>query len=675
MLIVSQNQILHTDETWKAKKDESRKLVSSSEWDFRLGPPFLDLNENVDGNKSEPGWLETGFDDTKWSFAEKRSMTRKMSPALDPRRLTERPIPALPEIEEKFDAVATCQGKTTAEQWEGLLRKGIPVELAENTISVVDIESEVLTTGFLQLDCSGDGNAEIVITCAECYENDMDKGPRKKDNRTDYVNGKLYGPSDTYKTRKGANQYEPFWWRTFRYVRLHITCTSSPLTINSFTYRSTHYPLSITTTISTTSLELTNLWKISLNTLKNCMHETYEDCPFYEQNQFAMDSRSQMLFTYLLSSDDRLARKGIHEFYASSRDDGLVETHFPSPSREINIPQFSLYWTYMIRDHMVHFSDTSLVKTYIGTIDNILNYFEQRITSLGLVGRFDDDSWPFIDWAAEWMNFGKGFTAMCMPSCYLETGMATINSLVYAMALLSAADVCEFIGRKSTADEYRKRAADLNDAVNKHCYDSEQGIYLDGPSALSEKSQHAQIFAILAGTIKEEKAQDLMRKTIGKWKELGMVKASFAMSFYLFRAAAKVDVYEECWDTMIQPWRKMISQGLTTWAESDSMQRSDCHGWSATPMYEIVREILGVTPAPGPVGYGRGLVRVKPRVELVKEMKGLCIVGGGRTVEVSWDESKLISITCSEDMDIEISLEGILQVVKMEGGKPFSVTT
>lgn len=78
------------------------------------------------------------------------------------------------------------------------------------------------------------------------------------------------------------------------------------------------------------------------------MHETYEDGPYYEQNQFAMDTRSQMLFTYVVARDDRLARKGLRELHASRclDDDGLVSTHFPSAGRAIRIPTFSLFWVF-----------------------------------------------------------------------------------------------------------------------------------------------------------------------------------------------------------------------------------------------------------------------------------------------------------------------------------------
>ncbi|KAK3944420.1 Six-hairpin glycosidase-like protein [Diplogelasinospora grovesii] len=658
---------IHTDTTWKVQKDHATEIVDDSEWDFRLGPPFLSLSERVDGRLSSPGWLTSAFDDSKWPTAVIKTIRRKMSPMLDPRRLVPREIPTLTEEFTRFDGVVTSSGPIPQEAWVRLIRDGAAVKLPPGSVHSVDIESKLLTTGFVDFTCSYDGpevgSPSVEFLFAECYEPRMEEGkPRAKGDRANFRDGQLSGHKDTYIPHGGLNRYSPFWWRTFRYVRLTITIRSSPLVVNALTYRSTHYPLHIGTSIQTSSVHLKRLWDISVNTLRNCMHETYEDCPFYEQNQFAMDSRSQILFTYLLSRDDRLARKTMQEFYASRREDGLVETHFPNPGRSLNIPTFSLFWVLMIYDHMVNFGDERLIKRYIGAVDGVLNYFDERINDLGLVGQFDPDCWAFVDWVDEWFTPGRGFTGLAVPKAYYERGAATYNSLLYAYTLLKASEICAFLGRTNTAEEYLSRQQRLIQAVQRHCYDSGTGFFLDGPGASGQVSQHTQIFAVLSGCAAGADAKNLIRQTILHGEEHKLAKASFAMGFYVFRAASEVGVYEECWDTLMHPWEKMMRQNLTTWAESESMMRSDCHGWSATPLYEIGREILGLqchSQAYLDRVLGRKdetQITLTPRRELAPDISANFLVGGNRgdVLSVAWNPGEKLRLESTKDMRVRI---------------------
>ena len=77
-------------------------------------------------------------------------------------------------------------------------------------------------------------------------------------------------------------------------------------------------PLESGTSVETSDPSLKAIWEISERTLRRCMHETYEDCPFYEQLQYVMDTRAQILYTYALAADDRLARKAIDDFSRGS---------------------------------------------------------------------------------------------------------------------------------------------------------------------------------------------------------------------------------------------------------------------------------------------------------------------------------------------------------------------
>jgi len=45
----------------------------------------------------------------------------------------------------------------------------------------------------------------------------------------------------------------------------------------------------------------------------------------------------------------------------------------------------------------------------------------------------------------------------------------------------------------------------------------------------------------------------------------------------------------------LEPWKDMIRNGLTTFAEAPEPTRSDCHAWSAHPILGFFQQIAGVT--------------------------------------------------------------------------------
>lgn len=660
--MMEKNVSLSTDTTWKCSEETTRQIIPHSEWNFILGPPFLSNNERNTEAARLTGWESPNFDDSAWGNAVLQFRPVKMLPIQSPWKLAPRPIPDLPEVDGRFDGVVKCQGAVTKDQWSCLLKEDRPIEVPAGSKVTVDIESQSLTTAFVTLRCGGGKGSIITLLYSECYEKDLGVEtahfpmPRTKSNRAD-ANGRLYGMKDIYSVAEGQAEqtFEPFWFRAFRYIQIQIEAAEEPLSLKGLTLRETFYPLDISTEVHTGD-ELDEIWKISLRTLQNCRHETYEDCPFYEQNQFASDSRLQMLFTYQISSDDTLARKTMQEFHASQGPDGLIKAQFPAGFRSKQIPQFSLYWVAMIYDHMKYFADASVTRRYLATVDGVLNHFDERITTLGLVGRFDEDTWPFIDWVPEWFVPGKIFES-CMPRAYTSTGMATFNSLLYIVALMQAAEVCNFIGRRDTAAEYDARADTLRKAVNKHCFKDE--IYSDGPG-IQEYSQHSQVFAILAEAVTDDAARDLMLRTL---EDKSLAQCSYSMQFYLFRAVEKVGLYTKLFPSLMAPWRQMIADNLTTWAEHANNARSDCHGWSASPVHEIVTQVFGVAPAQP--GFKRA--RIAPRMELLETAKGKFVTPVGN-ITIAWNKDQL-EVETSSDIEAEIVIGDSVSVHWFEGGK------
>ncbi|PWY75354.1 alpha-L-rhamnosidase [Aspergillus heteromorphus CBS 117.55] len=625
-----------TDTPWRCCEETTRRIVPRSEWNYLLGPPFLCINERVTEDAALAGWHSPPYDDAAWPAAvPQETAAVQMLPVVSPWRLAPRPIPALPETPGRLDGVIQTHGAVSADQWTALIRADQPVVVPARARVTVDLAVAHLLTAF-----------DLGVDTSPVPR------PRSKADRSDPRGGRarLYGPRDFYTVAAGqpAHAFEPFWFRCFRYCQLDIVTADAPLTVSGIALRETSYPLPVTTRLlQATPPDLMRIWAISLRTLQNCRHETYEDCPFYEQNQFAADARLQMRFGYQLSPDDRLARKTLAEFDASRTPDGLIGAQSPSgfPSRQI--PLFSLFWILMLHDHLRYHADAALVRRYLGTVDGIVQHFEARLDAArGLVGRFEADTWPFVDWVAAWMVPGHIF-ASCMPPAYHATGAATVNSLLYAYALRHAADLCDFVGRRSTADEYRARVATLQAAVNAQCRGEASAFYQDGPG-VAQYSQHTQVFAILTDTVTGDAARRLLRQTLAA---PGLARCSYAMQFYVFRAAEHTGLYAEVFAQLLAPWRAMMAQNLTTWAEDDVNARSDCHGWSASPVNEIVTQLFGVTPLEP--GFAR--VRIAPRRELLEAAEGTLHTPRG-DLHLRWAQGEALTVEATREMAVEVVL-------------------
>jgi hypothetical protein len=64
----------------------------------------------------------------------------------------------------------------------------------------------------------------------------------------------------------------------------------------------------------------------------------------------------------------------------------------------------------------------------------------------------------------------------------------------------------------------------------------------------------------------------------------------------------------------LKPWEEMLSLGLTTFAEAPQPTRSDCHGWSASPIYEFLATVCGIKP--GSTGFRT--VKIEPHLGTLK---------------------------------------------------------
>jgi hypothetical protein len=109
-------------------------------------------------------------------------------------------------------------------------------------------------------------------------------------------------------------------------------------------------------------------------------------------------------------------------------------------------------------------------------------------------------------------------------------------------------------------------------------------------------SQHANTAAVLAGAIEGRDAADLMRRVVA---DQSLIQSSTYHRFYLLRAMKRAGLGDD-YVAQLGPWRTMLDLGLTTFAEQPEPTRSDCHAWSASPVYELLATVCGIEPdSPG----------------------------------------------------------------------------
>lgn len=673
---------LDTDGTWSVSIDPLRKLrIDQAEDDF------LHIYEDIVSN---------GGNNLEWTAAKclKLPQSHGIGP---PWMLSPRMIPEAKITPVRIKALHNIESSLSDRAWERFLlhdshdQNDTGLLLPAGTSHHIELEADHHMIAFLRFrfERPSRPGSSLQVTYAECYEDEPHSVPyvRCKGDRLDTSKG-LFGPADQYvfSGQLGAEDaaalqyttdpmteevFTPFHFRTFRFIALDVTVNpESDLVMKGLDMNMTHYPLQVTGEIHTDMPIYNDLWTTSIRTLTNCMHDCYQDCPFYEQLQYAMDVRSSCLFTYYVSGDDRLARQAIIQLHSSYRADlCLLASRSPASQLQI-IPHFSLFWILTVVDHFEHFGDAQFTRQFLPVCDGILEGFAARIEpQTGLVSsktRF----WDFVDWTDEWRPMG-------IPPAAEATGYQTFTNMLYSYTMQRLAHILGAVGRPSLQEELKARANVVIMSIRQHCRIGE--VFTDGLASAADQdrdfSQHNQIWAILCGAVSGEPARDLLRRCLSLHRNPGtsdgqepgpsqttrFTKPSVAMSFYLHRALSTVggNLYDDVFHDLWQPWADQLSQNLTTWCEDDVTKRSDCHAWSCAPLHELMAEVAGVQPAEP----GWNSVSFAPRTRLFHNLEARVPLAGRLapgTALVKWTRDEQSDVTLvTFSLDTKASIENV----------------
>ena len=540
-----------------------------------------------------------------------------------------RPIPMLFEREEQFEREVMTE--------TGILEKK-RITVPPDSVFETVLDAGQVKAGYPAFRAEGGAQGRIEITYFEKFRKEGEDL-----RRDDWQRGEIAGAADRVVLSGESVCYEPFFPRTFRFLRLRLETGAQEAAVFLPAFRRTGYPLKEDSRVASSVPWVGKLWRMSVETLQNCMWDTYMDCPYYEQLQYIMDTRLQVLFNLAVSRDTALARKALEDFHRSILPCGLLPGKYPTSSLQI-ISTFSLHYILMIREYYFHTGDRSVLYQYRADCDRILAWFDGRLTERGLMGH--PGFWPFVDWQDAWRENAGAPTA-------LRHGESTVISLMYAFALGCAAEISAQSGRTELAEEYLARKQAICDAVQLFCWSEPRQMYREGPS-FEQYTQHAQAWAVLCGIGGER----CMREALSGEDVL---RVTFATSYEWMRALEKTGLYAHAREAL-QPWIDLIDLDCRTCPETPNLPRSENHAWSALPMLELIRGVAGIQPD----GAGWNRVRIAPQLLDLPDLKGIAATPRGNIL-FDLNESRYL-LTLPEGM------EGVFRhpdgrVIPLHGGE------
>ncbi len=608
---------------------------------------------DLDG-KLLPWGLETGRGITGWkpavrmhhavdgALCNEYERTQQLRPAMLPAQRSEA-LPAgcirfidQPAREDTTAIPVTAADDLSSEHhsWQRLLDGGRVVVPARTSRRII-IDLEAYRCAYPIVTLSGGAGSLVRLGWAEgLYEGTSghlsgggEANARAKGDRSVILDKCFIGVSDIFRPDGGrGRRFEPLWWQAGRYLELFVQTGAQPLAFDGFALHATGYPLRKDGAFACDDPRWNAVADAAWATLQACSHETYIDCPYYEQLQYIGDTRLQALVTMTWARDDRLVRKALRMFDASRLPDrGLTCSRYPARVTQI-IPPFSMWWLAMVHDHALWRGDREFSSGLMPGARSVLEALLACRDRQGLISALP--GWNFTDWVPEWTATTRDVRNWGVPPGAMDSASSVINWQAVGV-LRQVAELEDWLGEPELARRWRRHAAELAQRTDRSFWDARRGLYADD-KAMRHRSEHAQCLALISGAVPASRRARLAAALHAGDRDT-MARATIYFTHYRFEAVHHGGGIDAVFDGLERIWYPLTRTGLLTTSEEPEPARSDCHAWGAHPLYHALTTILGIRPT----GLGTGSVTIVPRLGPLGWATGTLVhAAGDITMEV-----------------------------------------
>ncbi|MFP2506572.1 sugar hydrolase [Buttiauxella gaviniae] len=371
-----------------------------------------------------------------------------------------------------------------------------------------------------------------------------------------------------------------------RYLRINIVALS-----RKFQLRFTVLKLDTVTSASLADLppcttsdhQLKRIDDVAVHTLKNCMHDVFEDGPKRDRRLWLGDLRLQALVNDVTVKNYDLVKRCLYLFAAMTREDGMVSANiFVKPqviADDTFLFDYALFFVDVLQEYVAVTDDSETLAELWPVAWRQIELALERVEENGIV-RDSHDWWSFIDWHQD-----------------LNKQAASQGVLIYCLnkALLIAS---QYDPAKS--DFLEHQISRLKAAALRKLWDPQSGFFTSGDSR--QISCASQVWLVLADVGTLESQKKLLARIKSHPPEIQM-NTPYMMHHYV-AALLHVNEVEQATQEIKRYWGAMVEYGADTfWELFDPQQpefspygskliNSYCHAWSCTPSWFIRKYLL-----------------------------------------------------------------------------------
>lgn len=386
-----------------------------------------------------------------------------------------------------------------------------------------------------------------------------------------------------YVAKAGENEYvNPFRRLACRYLEIQAPHPEW-LKVEEIAIVPTMYPLTSSDEPVMNDTQK-RIYDACVRTLRLCMHEHYEDCPWREQSLYAMDSRNQILCGYYAFGEYQFPRANLELIAKDDRADELLAICYPS-SFDLAIPSFSLHFITEAYEYLTYSGDKHFLRKIFPKMKRVVGAFLGNMEN-GLALPFQSNEnfryWNFY----EWREGLQGTLRLDVPQ---ESDAHVVLNCLLLCALRDMVEISKSLHDRDAEASYQAAADALAPRIKETFFDAERGLFIN--CAGSELySQLGNSLAILGEVVVGEEAERVAKNMI---EDANMTPTSTSMQCFTYDALLKVS--ERYADYVLADIEKkylpMLEGGTGTVWETElgaadfGRAGSLCHGWSAMPIY------------------------------------------------------------------------------------------